>query len=240
MELGARQIRTAGKGSGSIEVTLPAELRELVGLSCRVWLQDGSRPQIVLQPDLREAHLAFEALWRRMALALLAGSDEAARLPLAAFGLGLQPQDHEAQPFLCLRDGLALSRPPPHDPLAISRTLAGFGHALAPSLDIAAALAAPFGAACGYLAAGVRPSAAWQEACDLAAAGLRRHAPPGAPLQAAQDAAECVDGGLFWHRAAPLLRAAAEMFADWTSDPAGHAALRAAWRRGRSIELSKG
>ena len=53
MDLGVRQIRSAGKGSGSIELTLPADLRDLVGLQCRIMLRDGSRPDIVLQPDLR-------------------------------------------------------------------------------------------------------------------------------------------------------------------------------------------
>lgn len=236
MDLGARQIRTAGKGSGSIEVTLPTELRDLVGLPCRITLRDGSRPDIVLQPDLRRAQAAFAALWRANAAALLR---EPPPLPLADFGFALQPGAGGDQPLLCWRDGLALCRPPPHQQIAVSRTLAAFGHVLAASCRITPALAAGFGAACGYLAAGLPPSADWREACDLAAAGLA-NARPGAPLEAARAAAEGAEGPAFWTVAGPLLTAAADLFLGWTADPASHAALRAAWRRGLSIELSGG
>ena len=257
MDFGSRQIRTAGKGSGSIEVTLPSDLRDLVGLSCRVMLRDGSRPDIVLQPDLQLALATFSSLWRTMADAMACEQAESS-LPLAAFGFGLQPRGGGGdQPFLCWRDGLALRRPPPHEPLAVARTLAAFGHALARPLRIAPSLAAPFGAACGYLAAGILPAAGWQEACDLAAAGLRATAPydvgaarphdarpgeirPGDPLRAAAGAGCGIDGPAFWDVAGPLLSAATDLFLSWTADPAAHTTLRAAWRRGLCIELSGG
>jgi hypothetical protein len=261
MDLGVRHIRTAGKGSGSIELTLPAELRDLVGLPCRIVLRDGSRPDIVLQPDLQRALIAFAALWQAMARGLLrdgvasAGGEETPKFPVAAFGFGLQPRSGASdRPFLCWRDGLVLAGPAPHDPAAVSRTLAAFGHALSGPLHIAPALAAGFGAACGYLVCGVPAHADGQEACDLAAAALQsrfavnshdalhesvghesahesaRH--DGTPGDATSDA--------FWRYAGPLLAAAAELFVGWSADPAAHATLRAAWRRGRSIEMSGG
>ena len=239
MDFGSRQIRTAGKGSGSIEVTLPSDLRDLVGLSCRVMLRDGTRPDIVLQPDLQLALAAFSSLWRAMTTALPCEQTESS-LPVAGFGFGLQPQGGGGdQPFLCWRDGVVLHRPPPHEAVAVARTLAAFGHALARPLGIAPRLAAGFGAACGYLAAGTPSAPGSQEACDLAAAGLHETC-PGAPLRAAAAAGEGADGPAFWRAAGPLLSAAADLFLGWTADPTAHTTLRAAWRRGLCIELSGG
>ena len=99
MDLGVRHIRTAGKGSGSIELTLPAELRDLVGLPCRIVLRDGSRPDIVLQPDLQRALIAFATLWQAMARGLLrdgvasAGGEDPPKLPVAAFGCAVVRKD---------------------------------------------------------------------------------------------------------------------------------------------------
>jgi hypothetical protein len=247
MDLGVRQIRSAGRGSGSIELTLPAELRDLVGLQCRIMLRDGSRPDIVLQPDLRCAHQAFADLWHTMATALLHTDVDAPPLPLGAFSFGLQPRPGTGEmPFLSWRDGVALSAGAPHDPGVIARTVAAFAQAMATFLDIDASLAAGFGAASGYLVAGVPATPDGQEACDLAAAALRlahRRSSTGKtmflPPSAAVDA--CASGVLsvaFWCHAAPLLTAATDLFLDWTSNPSGHAALRAAWRRGRAIEMS--
>ena len=259
MDLGVRQIRTAGKGSGSIELTLPAGLRDLVGVPCRIILRDGSRPDIVLQPDLRRAHQAFTKIWRSMAAALLPAYDDAsasslslpATLPLDAFSFGLQQRaDTGELPYLCWRDGLALSGAAPHDPAAVSRTVAALGHAVAGRLHIDPALAAGFGAACGYLVSGVAATPEGQEACDLTADALRRGyhrvradgpdtAGAAKPWASAGDA--CTAGVLaatFWRRAAPLLAATAELFVAWTDDPSSHATLRAAWWRGRSIEMS--
>lgn len=173
MDLGVRQIRTSGKGSGSIELTLPTDLRDLVGLPCRIILRDGSRPDIVLQPDLRRAHQAFSELWQAMATALLPGDAEIPAFPVGAFGFGLHPRGRGGDlPFLCWRDGLVLAAAAPHDPDAVSRTLAALGHAMAQGLSIDPALGFAFGAACGYLVAGVPPTSDGQEACDIAAVAL--------------------------------------------------------------------
>jgi hypothetical protein len=235
MDLGVRQIRTAGKGSGSIELTLPADLRALVGLPCRIMLRDGSRPDIVLQPDLRGALSAFSLLWTAMAGILLRQDADPPSLPLPAFSFGLQPRaGGGGLPFLCWRDGLALAASPPYDPATLARTIAAFGLVLASDLEIAPALAAGFGAACGYLLCGAPANADGQEACDLAAAALHRTHQAQAPLASIEGA---LDDDV-WHRAAPLLIATADLFAAWTADPAAHIALRAAWRRGRTIEMS--
>lgn len=233
MDLGVRQIRTAGKGSGSIELTLPTDLRDLVGVPCRIILRDGSRPDIVLQPDLQTAHRAFSALWQAMAATLLREGANPPALPVAAFGFGLQPRSSGGgTPFLCWRDGLALAASPPHEAGAVSRTVAAFGHALASALDIDPALASGFGAACGFMLSGILATCDAQEACDLAALHLgQSNVPP--PLNRAGDAM----GSAFWRLAGPSLAATADLFAGWSMDPSGHATLRAAWRRSRTIEM---
>ena len=250
MDLGVRHIRTAGKGSGSIELTLPTHLRDLVGLPCRIMLRDGSRPDIVLQPDLQRAQRAFTDIWIAMSIALLHENAGTPTLPLSAFAFGLHPRSSGSDmPFLSWCDGLALATPAPHDPCAISRTFAAFGQAMAAFLHIDPALAPGFGATCGYLVSGVPPTSDGQEACDLTAVAFQLASPSstdfgdtipaaGIPYCAATAFADSILGSEFWHRATPLLIAAADLFINWTADPSGHAVARAAWRRGRAIEMS--
>ena len=217
-----RQIRTAGRGSGSIEVTLPSVLRSLVGLSCRVTLRDGARPDIVLQPDLRQAHAAFVSVWRAMAGTLLGPSEELPPFPVASFGFGLQHRDGSADvPFLCWHDGLALASALLPPPQAVSRVVAALGQALAAELAITPYFAADFGAACGFLAGGVAPSFDGQAVCDRVAAAL-----PGVSR-----AVRCGDvrDDAFWIATAPLLLAVAKLFRDWAVEPAG---------RGMAVALS--
>jgi hypothetical protein len=191
MNLGTRQIRTSGKGSGSIELTLPSDLRDLVGLPCRVLLRDGSRPEIVLQPDLGRSVTGFTQVWQAMVAALV---PDRADLPLrlGAFAFGLLPGTASGdRPHLCWRDGLILGARPPHDPLLVSRTVAAFGQVLAESFAIAPGLAAEFGAVCGLLATGVLPTPTWQQISDLVAAALpkARHTDAAVAILAAQHGA---------------------------------------------------
>jgi hypothetical protein len=216
-----------------------------VGLPCRITLRDGSRPDIVLQPDLQIAHRAFAAVWQAMAAALRHDLAAAPRqgmaaaprqddqaFPLTAFSFGLHPRTGGGEmPFLCWRDGLLLAAPAPHDPDAVARTLAACGHAMAATIGLAPGLASVFGAACGYLLAGVPAGPDGQEASDLVTLYLPITEPPLVTISNVMDAT-------FWDLAAPLLTATVELFAGWTADPSSHATLRAAWRRGRSIEMS--
>jgi hypothetical protein len=242
MDLGVRQIRSAGKGSGSIELTLPSELRDLVGLQCRVVLRDGGRPDIVLQPDFGCGQKAFSAFWQKMAAALLPDDIDAPPMPMGAFGFGLQPRaPGGVLPFLSWCDGLALAAPPPHDRGVVARTVSAFAQAIAGWLDIDPSMAAGFGSACGHLVCGVPAAPDVQEACDLVAAALQDRAVADETALAPGGASEACAAGVlspaFWRHATPLLVATADLFRGWTRDPAGHATLRAAWRRGRAIEM---
>ena len=62
MYLGSGRIRSAGRTSGSIEITLPPALQAFTGLGCRVVVRDGLQPEIVLQPDFADAAPRLEAL----------------------------------------------------------------------------------------------------------------------------------------------------------------------------------
>ncbi|NKC33765.1 hypothetical protein, partial [Falsiroseomonas selenitidurans] len=123
MEFGTRSIRSAGKGSGSVEVTLPAVFRGLAGLPCRVALRDGLRPELVLQPELGPARAAFTRLWDMLAAAMAL---EPAAPPLADCALTLWPATEApaAVPRLAWADGLALAACAPHPPAAVARSVA--------------------------------------------------------------------------------------------------------------------
>ena len=63
---------------------------------------------------------------------------------------------------------------------------------------------------------------------------------PGAALAVALQGEAAEFWPVFWREAGPVLGMIAEVFAGWGKDPASHVELRAAWRRGRSIEMSGG
>lgn len=107
MNTGLRSIRSAGQGSSSVEVTLPASLRPLSGLPCTLLLQDGLRPEIVLLPGLRPAREAFARLWSLLSATL---DIDIGGLPLAELDARLQPAAAEGR--LVWTGGLALAATP--------------------------------------------------------------------------------------------------------------------------------
>lgn len=70
MHMGSRGIRSAGRGSGSVELTLPVDLAVLEGVTCHIELRDGLLPEVVLRPDLAFLRSVFEAVWDRLAVGL--------------------------------------------------------------------------------------------------------------------------------------------------------------------------
>ena len=148
MELGTRPIRTAGRGSGSVEVTLPAGLRPMVGLPCRILLHDGAQPDIVLRPDLGVARDAFAQLWCRVR-DLLDGCGALGHQPAwpaDAFSFVFYPQWNGAgMPRLAWQDGLLLAAGPGQD-AALARAAAAQAAVLAEPCGILPDLAAMFGA----------------------------------------------------------------------------------------------
>jgi hypothetical protein len=238
MELGVRQIRTAGKGSGSIELTLPSALRQLVGLPCRITLHEGERLDILLRPDLTAATRAFATMWRALVRVFardLAGTAE--YFPAGAFAFGLQPRRGLAgAPYLCWQDGLALSLGN-SDQAAVARSVAACATQLSCGLGISADLSDAFGSACGFLAGGRMIFAEWQSPCDIVASQVISAVwQPGAALANSPGVAS----DQFWSQLAPGMTACADLFAAWSLAGSAYPALHAAWLRGRSIELNRG
>lgn len=235
MEFGTRSIRSAGQGSGSVEVTLPPAFRGLAGLACRVALRDGLRPELVLQPDLAAARAAFGRLWTLLADAM---DFEGGAVPLAECAITLWPTAEApgAMPRLAWADGLTLAGHAPHAASALARSVAALAQLAARRRGIAPGLAADFGAASGHALGGIVVHPAMQAACDIGAALLAAggFAPDAALSLAAEDAVS--DG--FRDAALPRLALLAEQHLDWTDDPARHAAVVMAWRRGVALELS--
>jgi hypothetical protein len=124
MYLGTRRIRSAGRTSGSIEITLPAQLQILEGVECRLMVRDGSRPEIVLQPDLSAAQSLFHTLWQKLRLGL-GEIDEIGDFSPADFTLAFFPPRHwQERPPLAYADALTVLRtftPTPPTPLPLSR-----------------------------------------------------------------------------------------------------------------------
>ena len=236
MDFGRRHIRTAGKGSGSVELTLPTSLRRLVGVSCRVHLNDGEQPAIVLQPELSAARDNFVRIWCSLSSALL--GEYSSDFTAARFEFGLMPkQGVRSAPYLCWEDGLALSAAAPAS-APLGRVVAACTESLADELGIASFMADAFGIACGFLSCGHIVSPDWQEACDITAMQLASHTgwSPGAALRASPD----INSDPFWALLTPGLTATAEFFIAMSQPGSGYPALHSAWRRGRSIELNGG
>lgn len=65
-DLGTRRIRSAGRSSGSVVITLPPELAGLSGLDCALSLSEGAEPVIEIRPDWKTVHAALDRAWRAM------------------------------------------------------------------------------------------------------------------------------------------------------------------------------
>ncbi len=104
------KIRSAGRTSGSIEITLPPVLQTFTGLGCRVVLRDGLQPEIVLQPDFADAWSYLQSLWDKLSLAL--GSHESiGDLAPSDFMLTLLPPRHSQRGLpLAYADLVTLTR----------------------------------------------------------------------------------------------------------------------------------
>jgi hypothetical protein len=236
MDLGVRSIRSSGAGSGSVEITLPAALRPLLGVPCRVSLRDGHRPEIVLTPDFRPAISAFADLWAKLSVAFGAECCSGG-LPIGEFGVSLGQTKEQGAASLALLDGLALAGAPPHDPAAFARVTAGLAARLALALEIDPDFAREFAAATAYVVTGIVNSTSCREICDIVAVLLR-------PMRAEAGSAfarlgEDATSPALWRELAGPLQAVRAHFLAWSRDPIERHTLGAAWRRGLSLELKE-
>jgi hypothetical protein len=110
MHFGKRNIRSAGRSSGSVEITLPVELAILEGVACRLSLRDGLAPEIVLQPDLLVVVPVFEKLWNLLRLGL-EEIGEIGDFAEADYGFGLfRAPTLGTRPSLAYTDALLIHR----------------------------------------------------------------------------------------------------------------------------------
>jgi hypothetical protein len=114
--------------------------------------------------------------------------------------------------------------------------IAAFAQAIAGDIHIADHLAAGFGAAAGTLLTGSVPYPSDQEYPDLVACVLRSDSVPAGRLTDALGIE--IQNPDFWILAGPLLQRVSDIFVEWSTNNAALTTLRAAWRRGRFIELS--
>lgn len=231
MYLGTRRIRSAGRSSGSIEVTLPATLQELEGVECRLLVRDGPRPEIVLQPDLSEAQRLFGELWAHLRSGL-ADLDDPGELSLGDFSLTLFAGGHWAErPPLACADALAARRRAGAvAPDALGRLLAALAIVAGRRLGLGAPFDIAFGDAVAHLLAGGSPGLGadfergMAHQCFTAACGDLR----GDPL-----------APRLWQQARPGLRGIVEQLLRWQAEPQAYSAARERWYRALTLELQR-
>ena len=239
MQLARRKVRSAGRTSGSVEITLPVEVQLLEGIECDILLRDGVTPEIVMQPDLTVAQGLFIELWHMLRVGLGAVGD-IGDFSLDDFSVGLLPPRYwHDRPPLSYQDALeiqsCLGRELPSEQIQQSGAL----HRLVTFLVIGAAfrlglkgrLAVSFGDAVAYLVTGVSGGhgSEFEQQAALEAFGQ------GKLLTAGRAEALSIDTE--WQGARDGLARVHSMFADWQERPEEYqTAKERAWRRAIRVE----
>lgn len=236
MHYGKRNIRSAGRGSGSVEVTLPVELAVLEGVACRLYLRDGLAPEIVLQPDLQTIMPVFEKLWGLLSLGL-EEIGEIGDFAEADYGFGLfQASKLGTMPSLAYTDALSIHRSlgttveaTPHVLEAFARIMESMAAIAGGRLGLSNELVALFGNQVAYLVSGEMIGAR-----DAFARGLASQY-PGAPRAAGwcRNAPLSTDN---WCRAQSALMHMYDQFKSWDNNPTFFTKERELWYRARHFE----
>jgi hypothetical protein len=234
MYLGNRKIRSAGRTSGSIEITLPTQLQVLEGVKCRLMVRDGPRPEIVLQPDLSAAQTLFDTLWQKLRLGL-GEIDEIGDFSPADFTLAFFPPRHwQERPPLAYADALAVlhqqARQEDQEPESLTRLLAFLAVAASYRLGLEGTLALAFGDAVAYLITGTPAGLGTDFERGMAHRTFlgdgRAQQPLGSPFD-----------DQVWQQARIGLQQVYDQFRTWQEDPEAHAAAREKWYRALTMEI---
>ena len=236
MNLGKRNIRSAGRNSGSIELTLPVELSILEGIGCHLYLRDGIAPEIVLQPDLRGIMPVFEKMWNLLRLGF-EKTGEIGNFAEADFCFGLfRASSLGTVPSITYTDGLAIHRNIGASGDAAQHMLEAFGRIIESMAAVAGSrlglsndFVARFGNLVSYLVSGetfgahdaFTRSFATQSISELESVGRCRCA----PLNRDD-----------WRHAQNALKDAYSQFRTWNDDPAAFAKERELWHRVRRFK----
>jgi len=231
MYLGNRKIRSAGRTSGSVEITLPARLQILEGVECDLIVRDGPRPEIVLQPSLSAAQELFQELWQKLRLGL-GEVDDVGDFATADFTLALfLPSHWQERPPLAYVDALTVLHQRAHLHCeALTRLLAFLAVAAGQRLGIQGALAIAFGDAVAYLITGSPAGLGTDFERGMAHRVFwgngRAQQPPGFPFDDS-----------VWREARSGLQRVSEQFLRWQRDPQTYASDRDKWYRALTMEL---
>jgi len=236
MQLAKRNIRSSGRNSGSIEITLPVELAVLEGVPCQVGLRDGLLPEIVLQPDLCDIVPVFETLWDRLGLGL-ENVGAIGDFAEADYALGLFPEAKWAvRPSLAYADGLLIRRSCEVELDVGSRALEAFARLVESMMAVAGGrlglsdgLAVLFGNQVAYLLSGGAITAR-----DAFMGGFASHA-IASPFAAGGSRAKLLSAAP-WRDAQPELARLYDQFATWDDEPESLAKTREHWYRARRFE----
>lgn len=234
MLLGSRKIRSAGRTSGSIEITLPAQLHILEGIECRLTVQDGLQPSIVLLPDLSKAHLLFRELWQKLRLGLSAVDDIGDYSP-ADFMLTLfPPPQWQDRPPLAYADALTVldqsAEQNGHDPQCIARLLASLTIGAGYRLNLKGEVALAFSDAVTYLMTGIPVGLGSPFERGMAYWAFWRGEHSSRPLESYFD-------DQLWQQAQPGLQRVYDQFQTWQSDPESYNVPQEKWYRALNAEL---
>lgn len=243
MYLGTRKIRSAGRTSGSIEVTLPPQLQGLEGTECRLTVRDGPQPEIVLQPDLSASQALFQKLWRKLRLGL-SEVDDIGDFSPADFTLTLFPPSHwQERPPLAYVDALALADEPATQKNgqaseSLARLLACLAVEAGYRLDLEGALALAFGDAVAYVATGTSAGLGTDFERGMAHRIFWQN---GRPQQALvsnppSEAEASLDDEI-WRTTQPGFRRLYDQFRTWQQNPEVYAAARENWYRALNFEM---
>ena len=234
MFLGIRKIRSAGRTSGSIEITLPTELHILEGVACHLAVRDGPRPEIVLQPDLSAVQPLFHELWGKLRLGL-AQVDEIGDFCPSDFAIALFPSPHwQERPPLAYADALSVlhrrSGRRDGDPEAATRLLAFQAVVGGYRLGLEGVLALAFGDALSYLITGTAAGL-----CTDFERGMAHRIFWGEGQ--APQAVRSPFRDEVWVQARPGLRRVYDQFRTWQENPEAYAAARGKWYRALKVEM---
>jgi len=240
MQLGTRKVRSAGRTSGSIEITLPVEVQALTGIECEIVLQDGAQPQIILHPDLSVAQALFVELWGMLRQGL-GGGDDIGDFVLSDFSVSFLPPRHWHQrPPLSYSDALILQGYIEQETLSAriqkSAALLNLITFLAINagyrLALAGQMAIAFGDALGFLVTGASGGHGtdFERDAALVAYGAGQRSVAG------QIAALSIDGD--WSAAQEGLWQVYQLFTNWQVNPDEYQSARERWwRRVPTVEV---
>lgn len=239
MYLGKGKIRSAGRTSGSIEITLPPALQVFTGLGCRIVVRDGLQPEIILQPDFADAWSYLKALWNKLSLALGANEPIGDCAP-SAFTLTLLPPRHSQRGLpLAFADLVVLTRGGENraksdksdksELEALARVLSVLAAGIGRDLGLEQAFALGFGDAVAYAITQTSAGFGTDFERSMAASLSRQaHFRPRLLMSPFED--EC------WFECEPALRRIHEQFRAWQGKPEHYEAAQQQWYRALQCE----